>query len=614
MPIHRVLSALRYAEFSSLDFCLLEQFSRLSPDQVCTVVSSLLTAHSQKCAVEHITISTSHLCSPRALELFGTLVEGASEAGTLSELSILGSGDSANCVSNRYIEILTNSLHGDLRVLRLPGLSSVSDSNIAAIVRAAGRSLAELDISMTAVTGTGLSRALVCEDTIPCGQNTADASTSMRSAAIGYSRQRPMRNVLEVLDITRNSVQLSDLHCLIGMQSLRDLRIGWTPAVGSESNMRHEGTNTDELSLGLGMIVGTASLPRLRRLDLSGAHVNLSLALQNAHGLEELVLVSGVVFQYGNSKSLLLPENVKMFTFCQSVCRGFFFTDFAASLSSCCGRALRTLHLNGATMFGRVSQNTEHPWSWNLRVKDAFDEMTSLRELDISHSHSLSLGFIVHILISKSAVKLTKLRLADFDRPALVSALRSLEPQLQFSALQQLDVSNSDFFSKRDEFVWFLNAAETGHAGLATVRVHNVRLMDDIAAGEILKRSASTLQELDISGNLVTNEFLRSHSKQLPSLRELDVDGCNRVDASELITFCTKYAPQLEAIYVSSSVAQHARGHGSRTQSQKMCLVGAGRAWHRAKLGADLVNRARNTAQSLPEWRYRASLSLGMRT
>jgi hypothetical protein len=576
LPVHKIFLALRRSDLPVLDLLGLcggptEALEALSPDRVADIIGAYLAAQSQRCAFKEIAVSSSHVASPRALDLLHTIISLATQSDELTALTLRGGSASAYLISAAHVCKIAKCING-LSVLRLPGLPNVNDSNISLLLDAAGAALTELDISMTGITTSGLSRAL----TRPVG-----------------SMQPHIRDSLRFLDLTATSIDETALFCLIGLSALEELRIGWTPVVRPAAHGR--GSASDdivELTNMLGSAISTYSMPRLKRLDVSGLTVDLSGALRAAASLEQISLVGANLDDFGPSFLANLPTNLRIIDMTQVTGRSLNAATLIARNGASPLALLRVLNLSGSLvagiLAGRTDSDSEHIDWENNALTAAFRSLSELRELDVSDTSHLSSNAIVAVL-SGCCGRLEILRLRKVRRPNLATAfnkrLRSTSTLLSFPDLRELDFSDSSF---GNEVNGAISAFLTYAREVSTICLAGTSCVNDDVLGVLELFTSYSIAKLDVSRTAVRSAGLNAWKRPMPNLQVLDFRECSLVDKESVVRFCRR-APALDTVLTSFDIA----------------TLGVGRASIRARQAIQLVKEA-NDKIFIPEWRRRS--------
>jgi hypothetical protein len=619
LPARMVFAALRRSTFTSFDLLSVPNgmaravLATLSTEQIASILGSLLTGSSQRCVFDKIAVSTSHIASARALHLLLIAVARAADVGCLTHLEIVGVGTTKPVLWPQHVHDITGFIRARamLRVLRLCAIEAVSDDNVAELVHAAGPKLHELDLSMTAVTGAGLSAAL---------------------EASGNGAQ--VRETLVCLRVTATDVDSASLVCLVGMEALEELGIGWTLAVRPDGTTGYSGFEPmsasaaiDAASLHLSSYLSFSSLPSLRQLDMSGATIDLP---RISPAITNLVLNRATVSHMFNRRFPIHLEHLDMSlaTGSNALVASLIF-DFEVTPLTLAS-SLRSVNLAGSDLsgWGRGDEDTllgpGLSVGGGVVVHDVsqsdvcvwFGHMQALRELDVSSTNLMSPAALAAILSSGCADRVEVLRLRKIRRPSFVCTLMACLhinlglSRVHFSALTELDISESELGRDEAELDAFL--ALCSPQRMQKLRTSGAMFVGDTVARRAVARFGKNVKEMDLSCTAITSSFLcplhacgsddddaeirrggeeSSHAPLLPVLERVDLRGCKLVDHEDM----------------SRSIALHAPAliHGTLDhEGEPDTVLVVGENGLLAARGRRIIqSAARRQVSSTPEWR-----------
>jgi hypothetical protein len=579
LPAKKVFAALRRSTFTTFDLlpsrtnsqphhaAALAVLAALSPEQTASILGYILGGSSQRCVFQTIAVSTTNIATARALHQLLTVISASSAARCLTRLEICGTGTSALIVSTRGVRDITRYIgsFGALSVLRMSGLDAVNDENVVELVRAAGPTLKELDLSMTAVSGTGLCAAL-------------DAPGAARDSLV-------------CLRLTGTNVDACSLLCLNGMAVLEELAIGWTVAVRPPSAIagniatRLSSTATEEAAALLGSILSATCLPNLRQLDVSGATIDVRLSCSS---VTHFIMAQATVTDMLNRR---LPANLEHLdlsdTTGPTALVASLLFDFAVT-SPTLASSLRSINLAGSQVSGwGYGEDDVLPGPgiaveggavvYDVSLSDLciwFGMMKDMRQLDLSATVMMSSCALAAILSSGCARGIEVLRLRNVRKPSLGSTVRASlhmgdgDAGVHFRALTELDISGSEIGQSEAGLDRFLALCDSGR--MQTLRMSGTYGVGDRVVSRAVARFGPSLKLLDVS-NTRTSQLLSSKVEDsdgewetgegeeggggvvegydrvplLPELQHVDARGCQLSASSDVIEFLSTHAPRL---------------------------------------------------------------------
>lgn len=558
-----VFKAFRRSPWTRLDLLdpLLTE-AAVGQDVVSELLASHLTAMSQRCYFEEVSLRASHFGSPRASKLLETALRSSAAAGILASLTIQG--------DQRLTFPLVSVLEGtaSLRVLKLGGLAQIDDMALSKIARMSGAQLEHVDVSMTSVTGPGIAQA--------------------------FGGDSPVRDSILYLNIAHNRVDAEALLALVGLPNLSHLGLSHCDALQAADQGGGVMSYTFEADREtiLQEVLSAESLPGLRELDISGTQLNAVRCLGRSSGLDELTLAASDLsatargIQGGRLPTLTrldLSKSRGLTAWCPDLFQG---------LADTVGGSLEELRLAGCSVpRWHDFADGSNQWSaaeWQANpLSVAFDGFRALRKLDLSEMDAIPPKALVAILMGCGArVKYLVLNhLVEPVSESFASARRAFGRPIRYPRLCYLELNHVKLALDNDGVnqMYFLLCDSI----MEELNLRNASNVTDAVVQKLSSEVGYTLQSLDLSGTAVVLDTSEPGCLRFPKLRLLNVRNCPRVSLKSLKSFIHDCCPEMQQVDSDFDVEELEFG----AKFQQLLAV------------RKTMSKARETRQQLPEWR-----------
>jgi hypothetical protein len=547
----KVWSALCRSDLPVFDLATSTALQNLAPEQVCTMMADYLIAHSDKCSVERFDLRTSHIASARATKLFLRLLRSLKGHSSPIDFSLRGGGGFSGGVARHHMREIAIALGAvPLRALKVPGMAAVDDELLGVMLDGTAGDVETLDIAMCSATSSGI-------------------------ASIFVDRDLGIRHSLRDLDLSGTSIDSSGVLALTGIERLERLSLAWTPVVRPRGRLSQDGSVADLAEAGVLLGTVLASLTGLRRLDLSGATIDLGgPVLSGVRGVRELILASARI-----------DHRTGRMMFAERLPAALQILD----LSAVCGTAsvLRMLQAVGERVGGTIEDiNLAHCElrGWDVHeetfggqaeesfhtVFDGVAEMNlvqlfnsslhALRVLDLSHTGGISERTLVLMFVGEGFLyRLVKLSMRGLRLPKFALRLRqwaNVGVEYSLPALESLDLSDTALADSPPALTWLVASLLTDASNLRTLSLSGARCLTYDVVGKALEKTADSIVSLDVSfcpfpstgpGNSGHDVLARQAAQVYPSLRSANLTGCGALPES-MVAILMQKAPNLEVV------------------------------------------------------------------
>lgn len=575
-----VFSALRRSPLPTLDLTAPPALAALGPHAVADILAAHLIAHSGRAAPDVVALRVGQLVHPRARSLLAELLRGRRGGDRGGEpappLCFTLRGDAVLLGGTGLAAVADALGEGPLEALELHGVTGVDDGLLGVMLAESKGSLDTLDLAMSRVTSEGLAALFVRED--------------LR-----------LRDGLRSLDLSGTSIDGSGVLALTGMSKLRYLSLAWTPVVRPTGRYARDTVDIAEADLLLGSVL--ASLPALRRLDLSGATIDLGgPVLSGVDGVRELILASSriddvagrVIFAERLPAALQVLDlsdvsgTASVIRMLQAIGESVGGTVEDINLANCKLRGW-DLHEEDA---GEGPDDDEFDTAFDgvgeLNLVELFNSsLHELRALDLSYTGGITERTLVLLFVGESFLhRVVKLSMRGLQLPRFALRLRQWANAgvvYSLPALETLDLSETKLADSAPALTWFITALLTDAADFHTLSLASTHPLTYEVVAAALTLTARTLRILDVqfcpplmSTVDDSDSFLaRLCHIPLPKLRSIDIRGCGRLPLA-IATLLMQHAPALQDVIADKGAFPEASepiGFKAHTQAYGRALA-----------------------------------------